>query len=518
MQNQETQVNPKLQEAIILVQKNYKELKNIKPSLYTKEEYEEICDKAVEENSLALDYVQPEYLKEDIYKKICKFAVEWTYFNEEDSDNHYDDHCKVLNFVKKDFFLNKKDYKDICCHFIHELELRCFHDDDLISLDLIDYGTAEFLGRELYIELCKDAFQYFKNLAGVKNNVLKEDDYYNLCKEAIRHCSDSLLYAELDLLTTEQLNQLLIQSFKGYDTWYDHPLAHLHPNLHGCSKKDDNYSESDESINTAYDLYNDEVHYSLIYKRLQGDYYNDICKQEVKKYPMLFQHIDKTLLYEGGKFLYINGILPQHDDRYNQLALIAIENYENNDLKDHPLKFLKSKSLTTEDYNNICIKAVTKHPESFNFVYAKGLSNQDYKKLEMLAKNYPKDSLSNNEILDEQNHKDVKTEFVQHNKKTSQAVPTQPLEINNYDKNIGDLTTLALNNFPSLKRTLNETTINQDSEENNKYHNSDLNKKQQVTEGKFCWLLQKFLPNDEVQNGLLLNDESNIIGQPSDEI
>ena len=223
MKNQQHKVKLILKEAIDLVQNDYTELNNIKPSDYTKEEYADICKNAIEENALALQYVDPEYLEKCIYKKICIKAIRSYNDNDEnkDEDEDEDEIYELFNSIKINF-LTKEDYKDIVIKYQKSVEENygCFS-LSFTFLKLIDDEKACFLGPDLYADVCKAAIIFFvKNLTEVKTNLFegnKNNHYFDICMEAVTCSSDALSDIEIELLTAEQLKKIVIQALESFD-------------------------------------------------------------------------------------------------------------------------------------------------------------------------------------------------------------------------------------------------------------------------------------------------------------
>jgi len=501
MKNQEHQVRLEIKEAIELVQNDYTELNNIRPADFTKEEYEQICNNAIEVNSLALQYVEPRYLlknpqtqdlkdheKEDEkdksdgnesdYKQICINAmqnlIDFTVVPENAWEKEF---ARLLNCVKKEY-LTPKYYLDVCINLVTSITDNDYDDifideNTFIFLNIIDNTKIDHLGKSLYIELCLEAIKLDKkNLSKVKSNILQDNEYYELCKEILSHDDHALLYVKVDKLTTQQLYELVLICFKDQD-WVDHPLSYY------VDDEDDEYCDSDigsyynnNNLGCNYFL-NYNLQYGKIYKKLKGDYYYNICKQEVTKHYQIFEDVKKSLLnrtgrlYECGELFEDSSLFddselsedsefPTDKARYKELALIAVENYQNNK-PDHPLKIIQAKDFIKEDYKDICIKAVTKYPESLQFVDRTKFSKETYEQIEILAKNSKK-------ILDEQDSNDI----------TNKAA--------SIEKDLKD----------GFKIPFNATTLNQDNDED-----TGAVKKQQVTENNIMQLKQVDIEHDD---------------------
>ena len=473
MKNQQHQVKLTLQEAMALVETDYKELNNIKPSDYTKEEYADICKNAIDKNSLALEYIDPENLNEDVYKEICISALNSVDYDDEYEIRELFDNIKITS-------LKKEGYKDILIKCLDLIKEQCIN-NELNFLELVDDEKAAFLGQDLYADVCKKAVSIsIINIEKVKTKLFegtKNNHYYDICMQAVISCNHALIDITIELLTAEQLKTIVMQALENLDRNHGHPLDTI--NDRNCyddrravmkfliTRNDECPNDWSNSIKQLVNQIKKDiiagVMYENIHEKLKGTPYEEICLKSVKNLPYAFEYIKKDLLCTDKAH-------PKNDEIYKELALIAVESYKDTSVY-HPLKVIKAKDFIKEDYKDICIKAVTTYPESLQFVDRTKFSKETYEEIEILAKNSKK-------ILDEQDSNDM----------TNKAVSIEK------DLQIG------------FKRPFNETTLNQDNEED-----TGPGKKQEVSANDIMQL-----KHEDIQQQDIEHEDSSAMGQYND--
>jgi hypothetical protein len=149
------------------------------------DQYYKICTKAVTLNGYMLQHIHihKEDKTKDKYFEICKTAIK--------------QNASVLRFINKEVIGNDK-YNELC-----ELAVEYTSNENLRNRDM------DIHGQHIY---------YTYNLALTQNGILlylvnrdlitDDDEFYDLCKTAVRQNSDALKYTTNKGLSNKQINEL----------------------------------------------------------------------------------------------------------------------------------------------------------------------------------------------------------------------------------------------------------------------------------------------------------------------
>jgi hypothetical protein len=313
----------------------------------------EICEIAVKENGLALQYVPIDKFTNVEYSRICELALKQEgialqYASIDNLEYNYQYICTIaivqnghgLKYVIPDKMTNKE-YLHICKYSVEENGMALKH------------VIADKMTNKEYLSICKLALkQNGSALDFVIFNKIPEDEYFNICRQAVKQEGLALNYVIVDKITVQEYFNICMLAVEQEGLALNYVIV-------------DKMSE-DEYFNICVLAVKQEglaLDYVQVDKMSEDEYFN-ICVLAVKQEGFALDSVivDKITVQE-----------------YFNICMLAVE--QNSSALDSVIV----DKMSEDEYFNICVLAIKQNSSVLKYVKVDKLSKDKYKYISEIA-------------------------------------------------------------------------------------------------------------------------------------